>query len=448
MADATLALANPYSWLAAIALVLLVAVALWRWARLRRMNSQLQTALNNMPAGLCMWSPSGHLVLCNERYVQMYNLTPEVTRPGVSLRELLLHRIRMGNFSGDPDQYIADLLATIAKGKTASGVREHDGRFIGLANRPMPDGGWVATHEDVTERRQAELARTAMLAVEGRRSAIEEAIAGFRTRVESVLKTVADSAGAMQGTAGGLLKASEQTSQRAESAVRSSNEASTNVAVAATAAAELSASIGEISEQLVRTTNVVRAAVEEAETTNAQIAGLAEAAQKIGDVVKLISSIAGQTNLLALNATIEAARAGEAGRGFAVVASEVKSLAVQTAKATEEIAAQILAVQGSTTGAVEAIRNIGSRMKEINAYTSAVAASVEEQNSATGEISQNVEGAAAGTHTVVAALDDVAGAATATKSSAETVLSASRSVETAVANLRDEVEAFLRQVAA
>ena len=146
-----------------------------------------------------------------------------------------------------------------------------------------------------------------------------------------------------------------------------------------------------------RTTDVVRASVNEAEATNAQIAGLAAAAQKIGDVVKLISDIAGQTNLLALNATIEAARAGEAGRGFAVVASEVKSLAVQTAKATEEIAAQILAVQGSTTSAVDAIRSIAGRMKEISAYTSAVAASIEQQNSATGEISQNVAGAAQGT---------------------------------------------------
>ena len=192
---------------------------------------------------------------------------------------------------------------------------------------------------------------------------------------------------------------------------------------------------------------MVRASVNEAEATNAQIAGLAAAAQKIGDVVKLISDIAGQTNLLALNATIEAARAGEAGRGFAVVASEVKSLAVQTAKATEEIAAQILAVQGSTTSAVGAIRSIAGRMKEISAYTSAVAASIEQQNSATGEISQNVAGAAQGTHTVVAALSDVAGAATATRSSAETVLSASRSVETAVAKLRAEVETFLGKVA-
>src|SRR5690242_17123078 len=108
MADAILALAIPYSWLAAAALGLLAAVALWRWAQLRRMNSRLQTALNNMSAGLCMWSPSGYLTLCNERYVQMYNLTPELTRPGVPLRDLLLSRIKAGNFSGDPDRYIAD----------------------------------------------------------------------------------------------------------------------------------------------------------------------------------------------------------------------------------------------------------------------------------------------------------------------------------------------------
>jgi methyl-accepting chemotaxis protein len=187
--------------------------------------------------------------------------------------------------------------------------------------------------------------------------------------------------------------------------------------------------------------------VNEAETTNQQIAGLADAAQKIGDVVKLIRDIAGQTNLLALNATIEAARAGEAGRGFAVVASEVKSLAVQTAKATEEIASQILAVQGSTNTAVGAIRNIAGRMKEISNYTTAVAASVEQQNAATNEISDNVAGAAACTGTMAAVLSDVAGAATATRSSAETVLSASRSVESAVAKLRGEVETFLSKVA-
>ena len=166
----------------------------------------------------------------------------------------------------------------------------------------------------------------------------------------------------MRSTARGLFGSSEHTSQRAESAVQAFNEASANVETAAVAADELSRSIGEISRQLTQTSSVVGLATNEARATDDEIAGLADGAQKIGDVVKLIRNIAGQTNLLALNATIEAARAGEAGKGFAVVASEVKSLAVQTAKATEDIANHILAVQESTSGAVEAIRQIAERM--------------------------------------------------------------------------------------
>jgi methyl-accepting chemotaxis protein len=251
----------------------------------------------------------------------------------------------------------------------------------------------------------------------------------------------------MKSTASALLNASGQTSRRAESALQSCNEASTNVETAAVAADELSGSIAEISQQISRTTEVVRATVTEAKTTNEQIAALAKVAQSIGDVVKLIRDIAGQTNLLALNATIEAARAGEAGRGFAVVASEVKSLAVQTAGATEEIAGQISAVQSLTTDAVSAIHRMTERMQEINLYTSAVAVSMQQQNAATGEISQNVAGAASGTKTMVALLADVAGAATETRTSAETVLTASRSVEQASANLRSEIESFLEKVA-
>ncbi len=282
---------------------------------------------------------------------------------------------------------------------------------------------------------------------EARRATVEAALASFRERVESVLGVVTSGVSAMRDTANGLFGSSEQTSQRTTAAVDASNEASANVETAAAAASELTSSIGEIGAQLSRTMEVVRAAVGEAETTNSQITGLAEAAQKIGDVVKLIRDIAGQTNLLALNATIEAARAGESGRGFAVVASEVKSLAVQTAKATEEIAAQIQAVQGSTAGAVEAIGGIAERMREISAYTSAVAAAVEQQNAATSEISHNVTSAAQGTVTAVSVLGEVAGAATATRTSAQTVLNASKSVESAVANLRGEVETFLGKVA-
>jgi methyl-accepting chemotaxis protein len=224
-------------------------------------------------------------------------------------------------------------------------------------------------------------------------------------------------------------------------------EPSLGAETAASAADELSNSIAEIGKRLNQTAEVVRFAVGEAHATNQDIDALARAAQKIGDVVKLIRDIAGQTNLLALNATIEAARAGEAGRGFAVVASEVKLLAVQTAKATEDISSQILEVQNSTGKAVEAIGRITQRMGEINNYTSAVAASVQQQNAATGQISQNVASAADGAKLVVTVLSEVADAITETKQSAQTVLTASESVEKAAANLRSEVESFLTKVA-
>jgi methyl-accepting chemotaxis protein len=430
-----------------IAVAVFAALSVWQWLTVRRREAQISVALNNMAQGLCLWSASGKLVLYNQRYVEMYDLTPRLARRGSTLREIVQHRIDVGSFSGDPDQYIADLVGAMSKGKTLTSVREHKGRHIAIVNAPLQGGGWVATHEDITERRAADRQRSAMKEQEERRAVVEAALASFRERVEDVLGIVGGGVSAMRDTATGLFGSSDQTSKRAEAAVQASEEASSNVEIAATAASELSSSISEISTQLTRTTEVVRAAVGEAETTNSEITALAEAAQKIGDVVKLIRDIAGQTNLLALNATIEAARAGESGRGFAVVASEVKSLAVQTAKATEEIAAQIQAVQGSTESAVGAIRSIAERMREISQYTSAVAASVEQQNAATSEISHNVSSAAQGTVMAVSVLGEVAGAATATRTSAQTVLSASESVETAVAKLRGEVETFLDKVA-
>jgi len=192
----------------------------------------------------------------------------------------------------------------------------------------------------------------------------------------------------------------------------------------------------------------VRGAVEEAQSTNSEIAALAEMAQKIGDVVDLIRDIAGQTNLLALNATIEAARAGESGRGFAVVAAEVKNLAVQTVNAIEEISRQILAVQISTTNSVAAIRRISERMHEVSRYTSSVAASVEQQNAATGQISYSVTQAAEGSNSAVTVFSKVAATVTETRYSAQTVLEASQDVEKALGELRGEIEKFLGQVAA
>jgi methyl-accepting chemotaxis protein len=276
---------------------------------------------------------------------------------------------------------------------------------------------------------------------------IDTAITAFRPKIESLLTSVSDNAVSLAQTATSLFSASSQTTQRAESAAAAFHEASTNVETAAVAADELARSIAEISRQLSHATNIVDQAAGEARSTDEQITSLATGAQKIGDVIKLIRDIAEQTNLLALNATIEAARAGEAGKGFAVVASEVKSLAVQTAKATEDIASHIQGVQGSTSAAVDAIRQIAERMQEINQYTTAVASSVEEQNAATGEISHNVAGAAAGTNHVVTVLGEVSGAAADTRSSAEIVLGASKTVSSAVSDLRGEVEDFLKKVA-
>jgi methyl-accepting chemotaxis protein len=395
-----------------------------------------------------MFDASARLVLCNERYVELYGLPPDVAKPGVSLRELLEHRLRSGAFAGDPDEYVADMQRRLKDGQILQDVRERPGGiFISVSSRPMPGGGWVATHQDITERRRQDQQRESLAAQEQRRAMVDAAIVAFRQRIDAMLKTVGDSAVAMRSTASTLFASSHKASQRAEGAVHMSNEASANVEIAASAANELSASIDEISRQLGQTNNLVGIAASEAGVTNDQIGSLAQAAQKIGAVVKLIQDVAGQTNLLALNATIEAARAGEAGRGFAVVASEVKSLAVQTGKATEEIAGQIAAVQGSTGSAVEAIGRIVERMQAINRHTAAVAASVQQQNAATGEITQNVIGAANGSRAIVTALGEVAGAAAETRGSAETVLAASEAVEKAASDLRAEVDGFLRKVA-
>ena len=439
-------------WLAAVVISLAAAVLstslIGAFAdRFQRTNAQLAMALNNMPQGLCMFDGAFQLVICNDRYRSLYDLKPEQTMPGTSLRKLLETRRASGNFVVDIDTYIASAKQSISKGEVFGTVVEIKGRSISISNRPMPDGGWVATHEDITERQRRSQLLDRATEQEERRAALELAISAFRGRAEATLKTVSDHAVTMRQTASSLFEASRKTSERAEGAVQASNEASDNVEVAAAAAEELSSSISEISRQLSQTNSLVSNAVSEASITNDEIGGLAKAAQTIGDVVKLIHSVAGQTNLLALNATIEAARAGEAGRGFAVVASEVKSLAIQTARATDQIGAQIAAVQASTRTAVEGISSIAARMNEISEYTESAAASVHQQNAATGDISQNVASATRGTKQIVTVLTDVVSAATETRQSAETVLTASEAVAAAAGDLRAEVETFLHKVA-
>jgi len=418
----------------------------------RRLDDQgrlLAIALNNMSQGVVMLDMTGRLVVCNDRYLAMYGLSADVIKPGVTLIDMIRHRSERGNLNRDPVEYCAELTRAMAAGKPVSFVSETpDGRSIAVVNRPIPGGSyWVGTHDDITERRSAERNNTLLEEQEARRAVVDEAIAWFRESVERVLQSVGDSVAAMKSTATALSATSSETTRHTAGAVESSNEAVERVDVASTAAHELSKSIAEINHQLVRASDVVRAAATEAQSTNHDIAGLARAAQKIDDVVKLIQSVAGQTNLLALNATIEAARAGVAGKGFAVVASEVKALAVQTAKATEDIAAQIAAVQGSTRSAVRAIENITGRMDEIQQFTATIAGAIEQQHASTSEISNNVAAAAAGTRSVASVLRRVTGAIGDMHSSADTVLAASQTVEKAAESLRGSVEGFLHKVA-
>jgi methyl-accepting chemotaxis protein len=279
-----------------------------------------------------------------------------------------------------------------------------------------------------------------------RRALVEEAVRTFRESVEGVFKTL-DSVAAMKLTATALSTTSRETTLQTAGAVDTSNDAFGNVKGAATATEKLSSSIAEINSQLVRASEVVRAAAVEAQSTNEEIASLAQAAKKIDDVVKLIQSVAGQTNLLALSAAIEAARAGAAGKGFAVVASEVKALAVQTAKATDDIAAQIAAVQRSTQSAVDAISNITDRMRAIQQFTAGITTSVSQQNLATSDVSRNVAAAASGLKSAVSVLDGVSRIVTDMHGSADTVLMASQTVENAADHLRNSVDDFLRKVA-
>jgi len=441
------------SWNFAALLALLsvgLIVALAALNRLRSHYRRLSRAIDNMSQGLCMFDEQGRITLVNHRYIEMYKLDPKIVKPGLTLRGLIQHRKDTGLFSGDVDSYVQKIMESMTSGTGKSLgqlVQASDGRVVMARNERLPDGGWVSTHEDVTDQRKAEEERAAIKEQQQRREVIDQAISVFRPHVEKLLSSVGESASAMRATATSLFDASGHTSQRAEGAVHAFHEASTNVETAAVAADELSRSIAEISRQLTEASNVVSLATSEARTTDEEMTGLATGAQRIGDVIKLIRNIAGQTNLLALNATIEAARAGESGKGFAVVASEVKSLAVQTAKATEEIANHILNVQTSTGSAVAAIRQIAARMQEINQHTAAVASAVEQQNAATSEISHNVASAAQGTGHVVAVMGEVSAAATQTRSSAQVVLSASQTVETAVADLRTEVGGFLAKVA-
>jgi methyl-accepting chemotaxis protein len=277
---------------------------------------------------------------------------------------------------------------------------------------------------------------------------IETSVEAFRGAIGSVLDAVNDNATAMRNTAQSISGVASDASGRATAAAQATEQASSNVFAVAGAAEELSTSIEEIGRQVRHSTEVVEQAGQRTEKSIAEIESLAAATQRIDGVRSLIQAIAEQTNLLALNATIEAARAGEAGRGFAVVAHEVKTLAEQTAKATAEIGQNISMIQTSTRNAVDAVREIGTAVRDINEVTSSIAGSVGQQDAATREISANAQLAADGNATLVANIGSLSSAIGDTNKAATSVLSASSDLTATAELLSREVEKFFRNLRA
>jgi len=285
-------------------------------------------------------------------------------------------------------------------------------------------------------------------AEEDRRASLDGLAAGFERNVGDLVRGVAVAATQMQATAQSMASTSEATRNQATTMAAAAEQATQNVQTVAAATEELSASFHEINQRVSESVAIVGKAVKEATGAASQVQGLEKAAEKIGSVVNIINDIAAQTNLLALNATIEAARAGESGKGFAVVASEVKTLATQTAKATEDIKAQIATIQAATQGSAAAIVSISQTINRVNEISSNIAAAVEQQTAATGEISRSVAQAAQGTSEVSSNVGGVSDAARSSSAAASQVLTAAAEMNRNSEQLSSQVVSFLREVRA
>jgi methyl-accepting chemotaxis protein len=347
---------------------------------------------------------------------------------------------------GRPIRKIGEVLMELANGNKAVNIpyveRADEVGDTARAARTFKDNLLRMEQLEATQKEAEERA------AEERRAAMHMLADEFEAVVGKIVEAVSSDAAGLESAAGTLTATAETTQQLSGIVASTSEEASANVHSVATSTEELAASINEIGRQVHESSQIAGDAVKQAEKTDARINQLSQAAQRIGDVVKLINAVAEQTNLLALNATIEAARAGEAGKGFAVVAQEVKALANQTAKATDEISAQISGMQAATRESVSAIKEIGETIDRVSAIASTIAAAVEQQGAAMQDIARNVQQAAEGTAHVAKNIAEVSRGAGETGSASAQVLASAQSLSTESNRLKSEVEKFLENVRA
>ena len=353
-------------------------------------------------------------------------LGKSISRPMIAMCKAM-RELAGGNF----DVVLPGLGRKDELGEMASAVEEFKVQAVAKAERDA--AAHDAQSKASTAARRAELIRFAD---------------DFEAAVGAIVSNVSASAVELETAAGTLTRTAETTQSLSSQVSGSSEEASTNMQSVASATEELSASVDEIGRRVRESSQIAEAAVLQAQQTDGRIGKLSRAAQEIGDVVKLITAIAEQTNLLALNATIDAARAGDAGRGFAVVASEVKSLASQTAKATDEISSHISGMQGATQESVAAIKEIGGTIAKISDIAATISSAVEQQSSATQEIARSVQNVAQGTQEAAANIMRVNRGATETGSASENVLSSARTLSTESTRLREELDRFMANIRA
>jgi methyl-accepting chemotaxis protein len=345
-----------------------------------------------------------------------------------------------------PLRAVTETLTVLAEGRTDVEVRHADRHDeIGMIARTV---GAFKNHR--IERRQLETERinAEKLAMEQRKAELNQFVEAFRTKIGGIIEQVLNSSGQFEKDAQQLSVTAHSTAEMSGQSADASRQASEHVRSAATASNELSQSIVEISRRVQDSNHVAADAVKQASATDQRMAELTAAGDRIGDVVKLITSIAEQTNLLALNATIEAARAGDAGRGFAVVAQEVKTLAGQTAKATDEISSHIANMQRATGESVDAIKAVGLTIERISEITTSIFSAVEQQGTATKSIAAGVQAAAGGTLDVADNIERVARGAGETETTSGQMLRSAKALSNVSVHLRDEVERFLDSVRA